>query len=120
MNGKTVSTIASFFLTMMLYPEVQRKAQAHIKKVVGSDRLPQFSDRKDLPYIDCIVFEILRWKPTVPLGFAHTSMEDDVYKGYLIPKGTTVLPNIWSVPFSPSIVSLRSVTLSTLNQGNDA
>lgn len=25
----------------------------------------------------------------------HAVMEDDTYKGYLIPKGTTVLANIW-------------------------
>lgn len=97
MNGKTVSTIASFFLTMMLYPEVQRKAQAHLDKVIGVDRLPRFSDRQDLSYIDCIIWEALRWKPTVPMGLSHTSVKDDIYEGYSIPKGTTIFPNIWAI-----------------------
>lgn len=38
--------------------------------------------------------ELTSWAVT-PLGVAHSVTEDDVYEGYLIPKGTTVLPNIW-------------------------
>ncbi len=30
-----------------------------------------------------------------PLGIARKVIEDDEYKGYRIPKGTTVLPNVW-------------------------
>lgn len=30
-----------------------------------------------------------------PLGLARQAIEDDEYKGYRIPKGTTVLPNVW-------------------------
>ena len=82
---------------MMLHSEVQRKAQEQIDKVIGHDRLPQFSDKKDLPYIDCILWEVLRWKPIVPLSIAHYTVKQDIYEGYLIPKGTTVFPNVWSV-----------------------
>jgi len=32
-----------------------------------------------------------------PLGIAHSVMEDDVYEGYLIPRGTTILPNVWGI-----------------------
>ena len=31
------------------------------------------------------------------LGIARMSSRDDVYEGYLIPKGTIVLPNVWFV-----------------------
>lgn len=30
-----------------------------------------------------------------PIGIARSVTEDDEYRGYRIPKGTTVLPNIW-------------------------
>ncbi|ETW86402.1 cytochrome P450 monooxygenase 63 [Heterobasidion irregulare TC 32-1] len=93
----TVSAILSFFLAMMLHPEIQQRAQQDIDSVVGSDRLPQFSDRNALPYLDFIVAECLRWNPVGPLGVAHYVTEDDVYEGYTIPKGTTVLPNVWSI-----------------------
>ena len=36
--------------------------------VVGSDRLPTFSDRKFLPYVDALVKEVFRWHIVVPLG----------------------------------------------------
>jgi cytochrome P450 len=46
---------------MILHPEVQQKAQEEIDQIVGKDRLPEFSDRQSLPYIDAIVKEVLRW-----------------------------------------------------------
>lgn len=86
-----------FFLAMTLYPDVQHKAQEEIDRVVGSDRLPGFQDRENLPYIDAIVKEVLRWHPVAPMGLAHVSTEDDICEGYLIPKGALLLPNIWLV-----------------------
>lgn len=32
-----------------------------------------------------------------PLGLARTVAEDDEYRGYRIPKGTTIMPNVWYV-----------------------
>ncbi len=52
---------------MQLYPDVQRKAQAEIDAVVGPDRMPTFADRPNLPYVDAMVKEILRWHAVVPL-----------------------------------------------------
>ncbi|KIP12415.1 hypothetical protein PHLGIDRAFT_498342 [Phlebiopsis gigantea 11061_1 CR5-6] len=93
----TVSATLSFFLATMVHPEIQVKAQAQIDKVIGSDRLPTFEDRESLPYIDCIVWECLRWNPVTPLGLARKVTEDDEYRGYKIPKNTTVLPNVWLI-----------------------
>ena len=63
MVWKTVNAILSFFLAVMVYPEVLVKAQAEIDRVVGRGRLPTLDDREDLPYIDAIVWECLRWNP---------------------------------------------------------
>ncbi|KAL5481175.1 hypothetical protein ACEPAI_10116 [Sanghuangporus weigelae] len=92
----TVSSLSSFFLVMMMYPEIQRKAQEEIDRVIGSDRLPSFKDRDDLPYVDAVVKEVLRWHPVGPMGLPHMSTEDDVYEGYFIPKGSLLLANIWA------------------------
>ena len=46
---------------MLVHPEAQKKAHAELDRVVGSGRLPDFSDRESLPYIDCIVQETLRY-----------------------------------------------------------
>ena len=92
---QTVSTIGSFFLAMVLFPDVQKKAQDEIDHIVGGNRLPSFGDKSSLPYISRIVLECLRWNPVTPLGVAHCLTEDDEYNGYRIPKGSTILPNIW-------------------------
>ncbi|OCB90783.1 cytochrome P450 [Sanghuangporus baumii] len=97
----TVAVLQCFFLAMTVYPEVQRTAQKEIDIVVGNDRLPNFGDRQDLPYIDAIVKEVLRWHPVVPLGFPHASTEDDVFEGYFIPKGALIIPNVWWFTHDP-------------------
>ena len=53
---------------MALYPEVQKKAQAEIDAVVGSNRLPEFHDRPSLSYINAIVKELSRWNLVLPLS----------------------------------------------------
>lgn len=59
-NLQTSSTLAVFLMAMVLFPDVQDKAQAEIDKVVGSGRLPTFEDRPDLPCIDYILHEVAR------------------------------------------------------------
>ncbi|PPQ63628.1 hypothetical protein CVT24_004381 [Panaeolus cyanescens] len=91
------SAFASFFLAMVLYPDIQSKAQAAIDKVTGRDRLPTFEDRDSLPYIEALIWELLRWRPPLPLNVPHYTIDEDVYKGYYIPKGTVVVANIWAM-----------------------
>ena len=77
-NTQTPSSITSFILAMTLHPLVQTQAQAELDAVIGSPgdtdiRLPTFTDREHLPYVNAIVKEVLRWNPSVPLGeFAIT------------------------------------------------
>ena len=110
---KTSSAIKSFFLAATLHPEVVRLAQQQLDEVLGGERLPDFSDMPQLPYISAIVKEVLRWKPPTPLGASlynitlcanqarlasgspHRLMEDDVYKGQFIPAGATIVDNTW-------------------------
>ncbi|KAF8147294.1 cytochrome P450 [Mycena galopus ATCC 62051] len=90
----TVSALASFFLAMAVHPDIQRKGQTEIDTFVGTNRLPGFEDRASLPFVEAIYREVLRWRPIAPLGMAHASAVDDIYNGYFIPKGATVMGNI--------------------------
>ncbi|KAJ7082882.1 cytochrome P450 [Mycena belliarum] len=100
-SDTTLSTLLSFFLAMVLHPQVQAKAWAELERVVPKDRLPCFGDRDRLPYITCIAWECLRWQPSVNIALGHYSTETDEYKGYRIPKGTTCLANIWAMLHDP-------------------
>jgi len=82
-----------FVLAMLLYPDIARKGQEEIDAVVGSERLPDFSDRESLPFVESIVQETLRWDPTVPIGVPHYSTEDSTYRGMFIPKDTILVAN---------------------------
>ncbi|KAI0336743.1 CyP450 monooxygenase [Cubamyces sp. BRFM 1775] len=92
----TLASIQAFFLAMALFPEAQRKAQAELDAVVGSHRLPDFSDESALPFVCALVKECLRWHAVLPLAVPHRLIEDDTYRGYHIPKGTVVVPNVWA------------------------
>lgn len=56
------------FLAMTVYGDVQKRTQAEIDSFVDQDRLPSFDDRPNLPYIEALVKEVLRWNPIGPLG----------------------------------------------------
>ncbi|KAI0754716.1 cytochrome P450 98A3 [Daedaleopsis nitida] len=97
------AALQRFFLAMALYPEAQKKAQAELDAVVGTDRLPDLSDRDALQYVNAVVKETLRWYTVVPLGVPHCTTEEDEYNGYYIPKDATVLVNIWAISNDPRI-----------------
>ncbi|TFK64021.1 cytochrome P450 [Pluteus cervinus] len=99
------SAMAFFILAMRLYPEVMRKAQTEIDRVIGRERVPIFSDRDKLPYVRAVVKELLRWAPVAPLGVPRQAYKDDHYGSYFIAKGTLVLINAWGINNDPQTFS---------------
>ncbi|GJE84150.1 cytochrome P450 [Phanerochaete sordida] len=93
----TVSALATFVLAMMMYPDIQRTAQAQLDRVVGPNRLPSIEEKDSLPYVTAVLMEALRWRPVIPLAVPHKVTQDDEYKGYHIPKGSIVIGNVWAV-----------------------
>ena len=102
---------------MVNFPEAQRKAQEELDRVLQG-RLPQFGDEANLPYTTAVVKEVLRWQPVTPLGgfvlmilwcwvnhstrpstlgVPHVVTEDDIYKGYHIPKNSIIIANSWLI-----------------------
>ncbi|GME27166.1 cytochrome p450 [Neofusicoccum parvum] len=97
-SDTTASTLNGFVQAMVLHPDAQRRAQAELDAVVGPARLPAVDDAPRLPVIGACVKEAMRWMPTAVLGAApHAVMQDDEYRGYLIPKGAGVMMNIWGI-----------------------
>jgi cytochrome P450 len=92
-----------FFLAMALFPDAQHQAQIEIQKALvahpdqTSSRLPSYAEKENYPSITALVLEVLRWSAFAPLGIPHTVSKDDVYNGYHIAAGSTVLVNVWSI-----------------------
>ncbi|OJJ42182.1 hypothetical protein ASPZODRAFT_155475 [Penicilliopsis zonata CBS 506.65] len=73
------------------------RARKELDAVVGRDRLPSPDDRPNLPYIAAIVEEIFRWRPAAPEAAPHANREATTYNGYIIPRGSIVVPNVWAI-----------------------
>ncbi|KIK24043.1 hypothetical protein PISMIDRAFT_421565 [Pisolithus microcarpus 441] len=93
----TSSTLKVFILTMILNPEIQDKVHEELDAVVGKGVLPTFEDRERLPYLQAVLYEVMRWHPVLPLGVPRATTASDVVEGYHIPKGTLVIFNIWGM-----------------------
>ncbi|KAF9650387.1 cytochrome P450 [Thelephora ganbajun] len=87
-KGQSASVLEAFLLAMTLNPDVYRKAQKVIDEQIGTDRLIEPSDRENLPYITCLLKEVLRQ------GVPHLLTQDDVYDRYLLPGGSPILTPI--------------------------
>ncbi|KAH0358314.1 putative cytochrome P450, partial [Aureobasidium melanogenum] len=99
----SVSTMNAFFLAMSMFPDVQRKAQEELDRMIGNSRLPTHADRENLPYINAIVEEAQRWHPIGPMGLPHVTDREDIINGYRIPKDSLLLPAIWWFTRDPAV-----------------
>ena len=100
---------------MVLYPDAQARAQSELDAVLGKGVLPSFNNmnEEDLPFLMAVVKESLRWNPVAPFGIPHKLIEDDVYKGYTLPKDTIVIPNTWYVNMLSHFIGRNSWCLWT-------
>ncbi|XP_050761702.1 cytochrome P450 2K4-like [Gymnogyps californianus] len=109
----TSTTVRWGLLLMMKYPEIQRKIQEEMNHVIEPGQLPRLEDRKKMPYTDAVIHEIQRFANIVPMGVSRSTPTDVNFQGYVIPKGTEVIPLLtsalndelhWKTPdqFNPS------------------
>ncbi|OBZ68047.1 O-methylsterigmatocystin oxidoreductase [Grifola frondosa] len=103
LRQSVVIALTTFVMAMVLYPNVFKKAQEEIDGVIGNERLPDFTDRDSLPYLGCTLKELYRWNSPLPLGLPHRATSDDIYRGYRIPQGCMIIPNIWGMMHAPDI-----------------
>nr|XP_054758528.1 cytochrome P450 2U1-like [Lytechinus pictus] len=87
---------------MVLYPDIQAKVQKELDDVAG-DSLPVWSDRHRLPYTQACLQEILRLGNVIPIAIPHVTTSDvTLSNGCHLPRGTTVLSNLYSCHMDPT------------------
>ena len=70
-SATSSSIVLAAIEAFVKWPEVMKKAQSEIDKVMGEDRSPVWDDYGQLPYVAATVKEAMRWRPVVPLAFPH-------------------------------------------------
>ncbi|CAN6911125.1 unnamed protein product [Brassica oleracea var. botrytis] len=88
---------------LLNHPDVLKKAKTEIDEQIGSDRLIEEQDIVKLPYLQSIVSETLRLYPVVPMLVPHMASEDCMVAGYDVPRGTTLLVNVWAIHRDPKM-----------------
>lgn len=97
------SMLLTFIQAMVKYPHIQKQAQTQIDEQMGEDRSPTWEDFANLPLVTMVVKECLRWRPVTPTAFPHAAKDDGEIDGMLIPKGSTVVLNVWGLHHDPDL-----------------
>ncbi|XP_052016277.1 cytochrome P450 2D3-like isoform X2 [Apodemus sylvaticus] len=93
----TSSTLSWSLLLMILHPNVQRRVQQEIDKVIGQVRRPEMADQACMPYTNAVIHEVQRFAAVAAMTLPHMTSRDIEVQGFLIPKGTTLILNLSSV-----------------------
>ncbi|XP_059158790.1 cytochrome P450 1A1-like [Physella acuta] len=97
----TATTLTCLLLVFLHHPEVQEKMWAEVKHQIGENRLATLADRKNMPYFQAVLLELLRYISHVPLAVPHYTTCDTSVLGIPVPKDMTVYINLWAVHHDP-------------------
>jgi cytochrome P450 len=108
---KMENFVLTFIGLMAQHPSIQNRVYEEIVSVVGTTRLPELRDQANLRYLDCVISEVHRFNPSIPL-VTHSNIEEEIYEGSRIPKKSWIMANVWSVFFGKyfhSLISCRAM-----------
>ncbi|XP_063165675.1 cytochrome P450 2U1 [Candoia aspera] len=98
----TSNTLLWSLLYMSLHPQDQRNVQEEIELVIGCNRAPTLADKVHMPLTEATIMEVQRMTVVVPLSIPRMASETTELQGYTIPKGSIILPNLWSMHRDPN------------------
>ena len=76
---------------------MQARLHRELDDVIGPERLPELSDRPNLPYLDAFLTEMVRIVSETPLAIPHSTTRDTTLAGFFIPWDVTVFVNLWAI-----------------------
>ncbi|KAH7528360.1 phenylacetaldehyde oxime monooxygenase CYP71AN24 [Ziziphus jujuba] len=101
-GSDTTSTALEWMMSeLMRNPEVMKKAQEEVRRVVGKKPMIDLDDINQMEYLKCVVKENLRLHPPVPLLAPRETTKDIEMGGYHIREKTRVFINAWAIQRDP-------------------
>ncbi|XP_046636786.1 cytochrome P450 4c3-like [Daphnia pulicaria] len=99
----TSLTFIWFLYLIAKHPDQQKLVTDELDLIFGnSDRPVTAQDLTELKYLECCIKETLRLYPSLPL-ISRRLTEDVQAEGYTLPKGLTVIFNIYSAHRNPEV-----------------
>lgn len=80
-SDTSATGLTNFVLAMVTHPDIQKRAQAEIDREIPSDRIPDGSDFRRLPYVMSVIKEVMRWRPIGGTGIPHQLSEGEHLDG---------------------------------------
>ncbi|XP_032081682.1 cytochrome P450 2J5-like [Thamnophis elegans] len=97
----TFATLKWALLLLTNHPDIQEKVQKEIEHVFSFSGSISYQDRKKLPYTNAVIHEMQRVKYALLYGVPRKSTKDVKMRGYHIPKGSVIVPDLRSVLLDP-------------------
>ncbi|CAN1312231.1 Flavonoid 3'-monooxygenase [Linum perenne] len=99
------STVEWAIAELIRSPKIMAQLQSELDSVVGRDRLVTELDLPKLPYLQAVIKETFRLHPSTPLSLPRIAAESCEINGRHIPKGATLLVNVWAIARDPDVWS---------------
>lgn len=96
------TTLRWALLFMANHPEVQKKVQDEIDAKFGNKRPISFSDRSQLPYVESVLHEVMRFATTAPTA-NRRAVADFKFGQYVVRTNTTLTMNLYGIFRDPRI-----------------
>lgn len=96
------STVEWAMAELIRHPNIMAQVRKELDSVVGRDRLVSDLDLPNLTYLQAVIKETFRLHPSTPLSLPRMASDSCEINGYHIPKGATLLVNVWAIARDPN------------------
>lgn len=102
-SDTTSTTLEWLMAELMKNPNIMKRAQDEVRRVVGMKSKIDVNDINQMNYLKCILKETLRVHPPAPLSIPRETSRSVILGGYYIPPKAKVFINTWAIQRDPAI-----------------
>ncbi|KAG9145953.1 hypothetical protein Leryth_026054 [Lithospermum erythrorhizon] len=100
-TDNTAAAIQWALSELLLHPEIMKKVQTEIRNAAKGKKTVDEADIPEMKYLRMVIKETIRLHPLAAYLLPRQCIEERKVGGYLIPVGTRVSVNFWSIGRDP-------------------